>query len=57
MTDYNLLLEKIRALGMDYRWAGMFVKKLKDDESAFPVFDYEKKYWALERGFYPGCMD
>ena len=27
-TNYDVLLEKIRALGMDHRWAGMFVKKL-----------------------------
>ena len=57
MTSYDLLLEKIRALGMDYRWAGMFVKKLKDDEAAFPVADEDKKCWALERGFYPGRIE
>ena len=56
-TNYNVLLDKIRALGMDYRWAGMFVKKLKDDEAAFPVEDAEKKKWALERGFYPGRIE
>ena len=33
-TDYEKLLEKVRALGMDYKWAGMFVKKLRDDEAA-----------------------
>ena len=38
-TNYDLLLEKVRALGMDYRWARMFVKKLRDDENAFPVPD------------------
>ena len=42
--------KKIRGLGMDYRWAGMFVKKLRDDENAFPVADEEQKKWALERG-------
>ena len=57
MTDYDFLLEKIRNLGMDYRWAGMFVKKLRDDEAAFPVEDIEKKRWALERGFYPGRIE
>ena len=57
MTNYDLLLEKNRALGMDYRWAGMFVKKLKDDENAFPVEDLEKRHWALERGFYPGRIE
>ena len=57
MTNYDFLLKKIRALGMDFRWAGMFVKKLKDDESAFPVVDENKKRWALERGFYPGRIE
>ena len=42
---------------MDYRWAGMFVKKLRDDEQAFPVTDVYKKRWALERGFYPGRIE
>lgn len=53
MTDYDRLLEKVRELGMDYKWARMFVKKLSDDEIAFPVTDEEKK-WAIKRGFYPG---
>lgn len=53
MTNYEKLLEEVRALGMDYRWSRMFVKKLADDEKAFPVSD-ETKRWALERGFYPG---
>lgn len=57
MTNYDLLLEKIRSLGMDYRWAGMFVKKLKDDEAVFPVSDNSKKRWALERGFFPGRIE
>lgn len=57
MTNYDKLLEMIRSLGMDYRWAGMFVKKLRDDENAFPVEDIEKKRWALERGFYPGRIE
>ena len=56
-TDYDVLLEKIRALGMDYRWAGMFVKKLRDDENAFPVADQTKKEWALSHGFYPGRIE
>lgn len=56
-TNYDKLLEMIRAQGMDYRWAGMFVKKLKDDEAAFPVEDPEQKKWALERGFYPGRIE
>ena len=57
MTDYDVLLEKIRSLGMDYRWAGMFVKKLRDDEQAFPVADVNMRKWALERGFYPGRIE
>lgn len=57
MTNYDVLLEKIRELGMDHRWAQMFVKKLRDDEVAFPVADEEKKKWALERGFYPGRIE
>lgn len=39
MKNYDLLLKKIRTLGMDYHWAGMFVEKLRDDEAAFPVPD------------------
>lgn len=57
MTNYDMLLEKVRSLGMDYKWASMFVKKLRDDENAFPVKDKEKKRWALERGFYPGRVE
>ena len=30
-TNYDLLLNKMREIGMDYRWAGMFVKKLRDE--------------------------
>lgn len=56
MTNYDVLLEKIRALGMDYRWAKMFVKKLKDDEEAFPASEEQKK-WAMERGFFPGRVE
>lgn len=56
MTNYDKLLEKLRNMGMDYRWAGMFVKKLKDDEAAFPTSE-EKKEWALKRGFYPGRVE
>ncbi len=53
-TNYDVLLEKVRALGMDYKWAKMFVKKLKDDEEAFPVSDESQKQWAMEKGFFPG---
>lgn len=56
-TNYEKLLEKVRGLGMDYKWSKMFVKKLRDDENAFPVEDEEKKKWALERGFYPGRIE
>ncbi|HJB95197.1 MAG TPA: hypothetical protein H9765_06195 [Candidatus Mediterraneibacter intestinigallinarum] len=56
-TNYEKLLEKVRELGMDYKWSKMFVKKLRDDENAFPVEDEEKKKWALERGFYPGRIE
>ena len=34
-TDYDRLLELVREAGMDYKWAAMFVKKLKDDENEF----------------------
>ena len=53
MTNYEKLLEEVRALGMDHRWAKMFVKKLEKDEAAFPT-DEATKRWALQRGFYPG---
>lgn len=56
-TNYEKLLEKVRGLGMDYKWSKMFVKKLCDDEDAFPVEDEEKKKWALQRGFYPGRIE
>lgn len=56
MTNYDVLLEKVRDLGMDYRWARMFVKKLKDDEEAFSCTDKQKE-WALKRGFYPGRIE
>ena len=51
MTNYEVFLEKVRALGMDYKWAKMFVKKLSDDEKAFPTTK-EQAEWALKRGFY-----
>ena len=57
MTNYDVLLGKMRALGMDYRWAEMFVNKLRDDEKEYPVEDVEVKKWALERGFYPGRVE
>lgn len=57
MTNYDTLLEKVRAIGMDYRWAKMFIKKLRDDENAFVITDENQKKWALERGFYPGRIE
>lgn len=56
MTNYDMLLEKVRELGMDYKWSKMFVKKLADDEKAFTATEEEKK-WSLERGFYPGRIE
>lgn len=53
MTNFDVMLEKVRALGMEYRWSRMFVKKLIDDEKAFPVSKEEAKF-ALTHGFYPG---
>ena len=53
MTNYEKLLEKVRELGMDYKWSKMFVKKLADDEKAFPTTK-ENAEWSLRRGFYPG---
>ena len=41
---------------MDYKWAAMFVKKLKDDENEF-IADEKAKEWALKRGFYPGRVE
>lgn len=52
-TNYETLLQLLREYGMDYKWARMFVKKLADDEAAFPT-DEATRRWALERGFYPG---
>lgn len=53
MTNYDKLTDLVRELGMDYKWAKMFVKKLADDERAFPMTD-EQKRWAMTKGFYPG---
>lgn len=53
MTNYDTLLQLLRDAGMDKKWAKMFVKKLADDEKAFPVNE-ETKRWALSRGFFPG---
>lgn len=56
MTNYENLLEQVRAGGMDYKWSRMFVKKLADDEKAFHV-EQESAKWAMERGFFPGRME
>ena len=48
MTNYDKLLEKVRNLGMEYRWAKMFVKKLSDDEKAFPVSKEEAEFALAE---------
>ncbi len=53
MTNYEKLLDEVRNLGMDFKWSRMFVKKLADDEKAFPA-NQEQIKWALERGFFPG---
>lgn len=53
MTDYTMLLKKMRELGMDHKWAISFVKSLEEDEENFSASEEEKK-WALERGFFPG---
>ena len=53
MTNYDTMLEKVRQAGMEYRWSRMFVKKLADDEKAFPVSKEEAEF-ALKHGFYPG---
>ncbi len=41
---------------MEYRWSRMFVKKLADDEKAFPV-SKEQAAFALKHGFYPGRVE
>lgn len=53
MTDCDKLLEEVRALGMDYKWAKMFVKKFANDEKAYEMTAEQKK-WALTKGFFPG---
>lgn len=56
MTDYTLLKKLLVESGMDSKWSNMFVKKLSDDEVAFPM-TAEQKEWALSRGFYPGRIE
>lgn len=53
MTDYNLMLEKMRQAGMDSKVAKTFIKRFAVDERVFPASAEEKK-WAMERGFFPG---
>lgn len=56
MTDYQLLLEKLKEAGMDRKWSNMFVRKLEKDEQAFSVTP-EQREWALKRGFFPGRIE
>lgn len=51
MTDYEKLQSFLVDEGMDKKWSRMFVKKLSDDEQAFPTDDKTKE-WALRTGFY-----
>lgn len=53
MTNYGLLLEKMRNLGMGSGVAKTFIKRFAEDERTFSASDDEKK-WAMERGFFPG---
>lgn len=53
MTNYDTLLQLLKDEGMDKKWSRMFVKKLSDDEKAFPT-DEKTKQWAMSRGFFPG---
>ncbi len=56
MTNYDKLLMLLQDAGMDKKWSKMFVKKLSDDERAFPA-DKNTKKWALTKGFYPGRVE
>ena len=56
MTNYDKLLTLLQDAGMDKKWSKMFVKKLSDDEKAFPADEATKK-WALTKGFYPGRVE
>ena len=53
MTYYDKLLPSVCELGMDYRCAGMSVKKLRDDENTFPIADIEKRSGQLSVVFIP----
>lgn len=53
MTNYESLTESLRAMGMDYKWTKMFVKKFADDERAFSMTPDEIE-WAIRKGFFPG---
>lgn len=57
MINYDVMLEKMRALGMNHKWAITFVKRLKQDEIDFPNVSEADKKWALERGFFPGRIE
>ncbi len=56
MTDYEAMRALLHSQGMDYKAAGTFVKKLKEDEESF-VVSSEKKEWALKHGFFPGRIE
>lgn len=55
VTNYDKLLEKIR--GDRLPLGGMFVKKFRDNENAFPVAGEDKKKWTLERDFHLGRIE
>ena len=47
MTNYEKLREILIEKGMDKKWSGMFVKKLSDDEKAFPTDEKTKRLSAF----------
>lgn len=56
MTDYEKLRLLLIEEGMDKKWSKMFVKKLSDDEIAFPT-DTATREWAIGKGFFPGRVE
>lgn len=56
MTDYEKLRSVLHKQGMDYKAAGTFVQKLKEDEENFSIKE-EKKIWALKNGYFPGRVE
>ena len=53
MTNYDIMYNKMRSLGMDSKAAKVFIKRFAEDERFFFTSADEKR-WAMERGFYPG---